>query len=110
MCPHSHLREVLDWKGIVGIAEVTHPHPADWTFAELDTPIPLHKIKVRHQLTMALGNRIVLPPSCKAACERKLRLGELPWHLIFQRLHSPLLTNRDGKSNPRVIHRAIILV
>ena len=106
-CYHSRMRRLLYWgSGVSGIAEVTYPHPKGWTYAELDSPIPLDYIKVR-DLTRAFRNRFVLPPSCCAGWERSLGMPGIPWHLVYK-LHShPLLTNRDKKNHLRILNRAI---
>ena len=96
-CDFSRMREVLWWHGVVGIAEATYPHPQGWTFAELETPIPLHKIRIRH-LTTAFRNSTTVLPSCRRGWEAALKIEGLPWHLVYQRLYHPALTSRDRKT------------
>ena len=105
-CDFSRMREVLWWHGVVGIAEATYPHPQGWTFAELETPIPLHKLRMRH-LTTAFRNGTTVPPSCRRAWETALGVEGLPWHLIYQRLYHPALTSRDRKNNLRILNRSL---
>jgi hypothetical protein len=105
-CDFSRMREVLWWHGVVGIAEATHPHPQGWTFAELETPIPLHKILVRH-LTTAFRNSTTVLPSCRRGWEAALQIEGLPWHLVYQRLYHPALTSRDRKNNMRILNRSL---
>ena len=107
LCDHDRTRPVLRWAGkAIGIAELTYPHPQGWTFSELDTPIPLDKIRVRH-LTRAYRDRVTIPPTCRTAWEKFLGLGELPFHLIWQQLAHPLLTNRDRKNRLRIVNRSL---
>ena len=105
-CDFSRMREVLWWHGVVGIAEATYPHPQGWTFAELETPIPLHKIRIRH-LTTAFRNSTTVLPSCRRGWEAALQIEGLPWHLVYQRLYHPALTSRDRKNNMRILNRSL---
>ena len=100
------MRSVLWWHGVAGIAETTYPHPNGWTFKELETPTPLHKIRIRH-LTIAFRNAITVTPACWRAWEVALGESELPRHLVYQRLYHPALTSRDRKNNMRIINRSL---
>ena len=105
-CDFSRMRSVLWWHGVAGIAETTYPHPNGWTFKELETPTPLHKIRIRH-LTIAFRNAITVTPACWRAWEVALGESELPRHLVYQRLYHPALTSRDRKNNMRIINRSL---
>ena len=106
-CAHADVRSALTWAGAaIGVAELTYPHPAGWTLAELETPVPLDRLRVRH-LTTAFRNTFTIHPTCRAAWECSLDLGELPFHLVWQRLHHPCLTNPDRKNNLRIINRSL---
>ena len=61
---------------------------------------------MRH-LTTAFRNTFTIHPTCRAAWECSLDLGELPFHLVWQRLHHPCLTNPDRKNNLRIINRSL---
>eukprot|EP00966_Prymnesium_polylepis_P020976 482806-Prymnesium_polylepis.1 len=62
VCDFSRMRSVLWWHGVAGTAETTYPHPNVWTFKELETPTPLHQIRIRH-LTIAFRNAITVTPA-----------------------------------------------
>ena len=61
---------------------------------------------MRH-LTRAYRDRVTIPPTCRTAWEKFLGLGELPFHLIWQQLAHPLLTNRDRKNRLRIVNRSL---
>ena len=45
-CDHNRAREVLRWKGVIGIAENAYPHPEGVTFEEVTSGRPLSKLRV----------------------------------------------------------------
>ena len=106
-CSHNNVRKLLRWNGgAIGVAELSYPHPEGWTLDELGSPIPLDRLRIRH-LTLAFRNVVTIHPTCRSTWESKLGLGELPFHLVWQRLQHPCLTNPDRKNNLRIINRSL---
>ena len=105
-CDHSRAREVLRWKGVLGIAENTYPHPEGVTFEEVTSGRPLSKLRVSH-LTQAFVEHSQHPPNYEAAWERALGEESLPWHLVRQRIHHPALSPKDKKPSLRILHRSL---
>ena len=95
-CDHNRAREVLRWKGVLGIAENTYPHPAGVTFEEVTSGRPLSRLRVSH-LTQAFVEHSQAPPSYETAWEKALKEESLPWPLVRQKIHHLALSPKDEK-------------
>ena len=102
---HEDWRPALCWKGPVGIAETSYPHPKGWTFEGAHPGQTLDTFTVR-TLTALIRQRQVKPPSCEASWQKALGL-QISMREVWRRLLSPLLTPRDSKNYFRYLHRSM---
>jgi len=100
----DNLREIVRWKGtVMGIAEMSFPHPSEWRLTGIDKP--LDKIRVK-DLTRAYAEQHHVDPSCLAAWAQ--RIGELPAN-IGNRYNTAMLTPKDYMPHfKNVLHRAML--
>lgn len=88
---------------MVGDAETTFPHPAEWRLKGIDKP--LDKVTVR-DLTAAFTRQRVGAPTCKRKWEAEL--GQLDWRGIGQRYTAGLMTPKDfGPHYKLILHRTM---
>lgn len=100
-CQQAELKEVLDWHGVIGIAEDTYPHPKGWTFLELARPTNLLDMQVKH-LTEAFRMKSTRPPNCEKAWSTRLEplmKAPISWREVWGRLYHPAATPRDYKAH-----------
>ena len=101
------LRPALWWEGGgVGIAETCCPHPKGWVHAGGPKQRNLEYMTVK-ALTAILRTPHLKPPSCEAAWPKALGMP-IPFHEVWARLCSPLLTPRDFKAQARIYHRSLM--
>jgi len=100
----DELRPTIKWRhGIVGVADITFPHPEEWRFEGIDKP--LDTITVR-DLTRAFSAKGFKEPSCKKKWEAIL--GAIDWFELGKRYTVGLATPKDFGSHYKLItHRAM---
>ena len=103
------VREVVWWgEGVLGVAELTYPHPQGWTVEGAWDAPSLDKLNVR-TLTAVFRRKIDGEPTCKAAWSRRLS-GGLPWSAIGSLYQGGLLTPKDYSSHfKNILHRALLV-
>ena len=101
-------RKVLlaDSGGVLGVAELTYPHPRSWKFRNVPGNIATATVR---QVTAAINLRHTEPPSCMKNWQ--LRVGQtILWDRVALIIVSPLLTPRDYASYMKnVIHRTFLV-
>ena len=89
---------------MLGIAELTYPHPKGWTIAGASGCPTLDTLTVR-VLTAVFRGKKEKPPTCIASWSARVP-GRIPWHELGQMFQGGLLTPKDYSSYfKNVLHR-----
>ena len=103
------VRDVVWWgDGVLGVAELTFPHPQGWTVVGADGSPTLDKLTV-NVLTAVHRRKAEKEPSCKQAWEQRLG-GAIPWGVVGSFFQGGLLTPKDYSSYfKNILHRALLV-
>ena len=103
------IRDVAWWGGgVLGVAELTYPHPNGWTIAGADGSPTLDRLTV-NVLTAVYRRKIEKEPTCKQAWEKRLG-GAIPWNVVGAYFKGGLLTPKDYASYfKNILHRALLV-
>ena len=100
----EHARPILFWKGIVGVAETSYPHPKGWSLTAGNSRYTLNQLTVR-SLTHAFRDAHTTPPTCMNTWPQKLGI-DIHWPMVMRKLKNKLLTPKDCKNWFRILHRS----
>ena len=102
------IRDVVWWgEGVMGIAELTYPHPQGWTVEGACGAPTLDKLTVK-TLTGVFRSKGEKPPACMEAWAKRLE-GPIPWQGLGLLFQGGMLTPRDHSSYfKNILHRAFL--
>ena len=103
------IRELVWWRGgIIGIAELTYPHPQGWTVVGAEDGATLDTLSVA-MLTAIYRCRHEKVPTCFASWTKRLPGLAIPWSEISRMFRGGLLTPKDYSSYfKNILHRALL--